>query len=73
MGLLSTFLIDSRLRGAINAIFASLLVVVEINFSALASYALAREFSQIYSIFILGEPVYVTSFIGALISKKSGS
>ena len=70
MGRLSTFLVGSRLRGIVNALFASLLVVVEVNFSLVASYVLAREFRNIVSVFYLGEPIYVTSIVGAIFSKK---
>ena len=73
MGMLSTFLLNSRIRGIVNALFASLLVVVEINFSLVASYILAREFRELASVFYLGEPIYASSVLGAIFSKKVGS
>ena len=74
MGILATFFTDSRIWGIVNALIASALVVVEINFSIVASYAMARQFSEILSIFTMTKPVFVASFLGALIkrSKKVG-
>ncbi|GEM_PF-6577136 len=72
MGVLSTFFTDSRIRGIANALIASAVVAVEINFSVIASYAMAREFYGILDVFISTKPVFVSSFLGSIVkvSKK---
>ncbi len=67
-GSLSTIITRSRFWGMINAILAVALVLVEINFSVIVSYAIARDFHSILDVFLENKYTFLISMFFSLIT-----